>query len=146
MAPIFLGVVLFTILYLIFNSGKKTKTVKCSQLDADSNNNVSEMSNVNASQYSVKPVSYDYNDYLLSTSLEKGVISSHKQFVDDKQHTTTGPSAMSVLSSDVFDVPFVGLRRPNTSDIYVDPEARQVPSAEEWQYPSNKKYDRHGLY
>jgi hypothetical protein len=92
------------------------------------------------------PVVNDYNSYLLNTGLEKAVVDSHKRFVDDVQRTTTGASAQSVLSGDVFDVPFVGLRRPNLQDVYVDPNSRSVPTAEQWQMPGGNRYYRCGLF
>lgn len=93
----------------------------------------------------LKPINNDYNDYLLSSGLEKSVIDSHRQFVNDIQQTTNGPSAQTVLSSEIYDNPFVGLRRPDLN-IYVDPNARQVTSTEQWQYPGATKYDSTGLF
>jgi hypothetical protein len=92
-----------------------------------------------------KPVIDDYNDYLLTAGLESSVVDSHRQFVSDIQKTTTGASAQTVMSGDVLDNPFVGLRRPNYN-VAVDPNARQVPSAFAHQYSKNSRYDHSGLF
>ncbi len=141
MSSLVLGIILIAVLYLIFSSTKKTQ---CPLFLKRGNvvKNIQPAVNSNSEHNVIN----DYGDYIRSTSLEKGVIDSHKQFVDDSHHTTTGASARSVLSGDVYDVPFVGLRRPNTQDIYVDPEARQVTTAETWQYPSDTRYDKCGLF
>ncbi len=105
---------------------------------------VAQRSYMKSAPEDVETATGDYNDYLLSTGLEKGVIESHNQFVNDIQ-TTTGASAQTVLSSDVYDNPFVGLRRPNMN-VYIDPESRQVPTAEQWQYPTSSRYSNSGLF
>lgn len=141
MGSLILGAILLVVLYLIMapdTKGKKSARSAASKAP---------IGQVARNQYvQAAPVMEDYNDYLLSTGLERGVIDSHRQFVDDIQQTTTGASAMTELSGDNYDVPFVGLRRPQLDRIYVDPNARTVTSSETWQYPNSTKYDRCGLY
>jgi hypothetical protein len=94
-----------------------------------------------------EPLYQDYNDYLLSAGLEKSVVNSHNQFVNDisNTHATSGSSKMTELSGDVNDNPYVGLRRPDYN-VNIDENARQVPSASAYQYPSNSRYDKGGLF
>jgi hypothetical protein len=146
MTSLVLGIVLLAVLYLIFTSRKTPPRGGRPQSAVHAGKAFGKVAGSNVNLNNVRPVMDDYNDYILSTGLEKGVIDSHKQFVDDVHHTTTGASATSVLSGDIYDVPFVGLRRPNTRDVYVDPDARQVTSAETWQYPSDTRYDKCGLF
>ncbi len=146
MTSLILGIVLIAVLYLIFTSRKKSANARRPSSSILTRAAPGIISGKSVNPNSVLPVMDDYNDYILSSGLEKSVIDSHNQFVSDIHHTTTGASAMSVLSGDVFDVPFVGLRRPNTRDIYVDPDARQVTTAETWQYPSDTRYDKCGLF
>lgn len=78
-------------------------------------------------------VGADYSNYVLNTGLDQSVIESHRRFTDDLQNSTARTSSMQTeLSSDVYDNPWVGLRRPNT-DVKVSKEARQVPTADQFQ-------------
>lgn len=87
-----------------------------------------------------------YEDYLIGAGLSQSVVDSHRRFVDDIQQTTTGASVQTELSGDVYDHSFVGLRRPDFSAIYVDPESRTVPGASDDQMPTGTRYDKCGLY
>lgn len=146
MAPLLLGVILIVIFYFIFAStGKSQKQKRTAAVVGAASSVAKNLQNPYRSTYS-PPVMSDYNDYLLSTGLEQSVISSHKQFVNDIQNTTTGASAMSIYSEEPETTNWVGLRRPNYQDIYIDPNARQVPSVEQSQMPNNKQYNKCGLF
>lgn len=138
MAPLILGVILFVVIYLIFHSSRKSKKVIESRTRAPARS-----FKLDAGP---RPIIDDYNDYLLSTGLEQGVVDSHRQFVNDIQHTTTGASSRTIFSEEPDLAPWVGLRRPNYQSVNIDPNSRQVPSVEQYQMPSNYKYDRCGLY
>jgi hypothetical protein len=87
----------------------------------------------------------DYNDYLLNTGLEQSVVDSHNKFTEGITTTTSGASAMTEVSHDDNLVPWYGLRRPR-NDVYIDPNAREVPSVYQKQLSKNKKYSSCGLY
>jgi hypothetical protein len=146
MAPLILGVILLVVLYLIFvPTGKSSRRHSPKSTNARVNKLENEV-HMNVPTRNLRPISHDYSDYLLTAGLEQSVIDSHRQFVNDIAHTTTGASARTVKSGDEFDVTFVGLRRPQLDQIYVDPNSRTVTSAETWQYPTSTKYDKCGLF
>lgn len=136
-----LFVLILLVAYMLLNQNEKPKREK----PVSSCPSNVDRSFMGSSNPTMTPVIDDYNDYLLTAGLEKSVVDSHRQFVNDIAQTTTGASAQTVLSGDIMDNPFVGLRRPDYR-VEVDPNARQVPSAEQWQYPTSTKYDRSGLF
>ncbi len=136
MGPLLILVILIVVYMLFKPTAGQKKKQSCA---------MASRSDMNASHPESSPLLNDYNEYLLTAGLDRGVIDSHKQFVNDVAQTTSGASTLTALSGDVDDNKWVGLRRPNYN-VYVDPEARQVTSAEQWQYPNAKRYDSSGLF
>ena len=93
----------------------------------------------NKNLYEPVPGYEDYDNFLLNVGVDEQVIKSHKEFSDEINHNSTGSSSQTVLSGDVYDNPWVGLRRPSTN-VTVSDGARQVPSAYQQQYPSTSRY------
>ena len=85
----------------------------------------------------------DYDNYLLNVGVDEEVVKSHKQFSDEINKNSTGSSSQTILSGDVFDNPWVGLRRPSTN-VKVSDDARMVPSAYQEQYPTTSRYYKCG--
>lgn len=71
---------------------------------------------------------FSFNDYLVNQGLEKNVIDSHRMYVDESLHSTTGASVETVRDDDNDVNPRVGLRRTNYFDTYALPDARTVHS------------------
>lgn len=138
-----LGIILIVIIYIIFSNGKKA-TKKQKPLKAAVAAGVA--AGAVMPRFQVEEDSDDYNDYLLNSSIEQGVVDSHNQFVNDIKHTTTGASAQTVFSEEPDLVPWVGLRRPAYDKVYVDPNSRQVPSIYQSQLPSSNQYSKCGLF
>jgi hypothetical protein len=69
-----------------------------------------------------------YSDYLLSAGVEKSVVDSHKQFVDEIHHKTTGASTETVRDDSNDVNPRWGLRKTNYFDAVSGVDARTTSS------------------
>lgn len=91
------------------------------------------------------PSASNYNEYMISTGLEAGVVSSHKEFTDETHNKTTGASAETVFSHDDSVVPSWGLRR-RSANIPINPNSREVPSQTNEQLADNTQEFKYGLF
>lgn len=91
------------------------------------------------------PSATNYNEYMISTGLEAGVVDSHKEFTDETQNKTTGASAETVFSHDDSIVPSWGLRR-RSAQIPINPNSREVPSQTNEQLADNSQEFKYGLF
>jgi len=91
------------------------------------------------------PSATNYNEYMISTGLESGVVDSHKEFVDETHNKTTGASAETVFSHDDAIVPSWGLRR-RSAQIPINPNSREVPSQTNEQLADNSQQFKYGLF
>jgi hypothetical protein len=91
------------------------------------------------------PSADNYNEYMISTGLESGVVSSHKEFVDETQNKTSGASTETVFSHDDSIVPSWGLRR-HSAAIPINPNSREVPSQTNEQLADNAQPFKYGLF
>lgn len=69
-----------------------------------------------------------YSDFLLNAGIEKTVMDSHRQFVDEIQHKTTGASTETVRDDDNDVNPRWGLRKTNYFDATAGADARVTSS------------------
>lgn len=102
--------------------------------------------NINVPVKSLTPVDYDFNDYVLSSGVDKSVVDSHRRFTSQIQKSTTGASTLTELSGDVYATPFVGLRRPDMQRIPIDANARTVPSEDQAVMPPGNRLYKCGLF
>lgn len=91
------------------------------------------------------PSATNYNEYMISTGLESGVVDSHKEFTDETQNKTTGASSETVFSHDDAIVPSWGLRR-RSAQIPINPNSREVPSQTNEQLADNSQEFKYGLF
>ena len=141
-STVILAIFLVILLYVIFNDMGKSKK----QGAGTSMKSVLPMPFKRAAVHA--PTSDDYNEYIVNAGLEQSVIDSHRKFAEDMNQKTSGASAQTTFSHD--EDPsgngWRGLRRPDYSGIYMDPNAREVPSTYKEQMPKNRKYNKCGLF
>lgn len=88
----------------------------------------------------------DYNQYMVTNTLESSVLSSHRNYAADLANTTKGASSRTVKSNLELDNPTYGLRLV-PAYVPVSANARTVPSQTEENIRENSKVgNKFGLF
>lgn len=82
---------------------------------------------------------FDYNDVAQYMSLEPGIFESHRQYTQDMNASTSGPSMLPERDDRNDLIPWV-FRPPDYRSVYADETARQVQTEEPSQMASRQYY------
>jgi hypothetical protein len=138
-SSLILGALLIVVLYMICSNSSRQQRRPALMPSIDGNLESTRQKLDNYSFAVSGSPAGDYSDVVMQMALEPSVLKSHQQFITDTSANTSGASPMSVRDDDNNLVPWVGIRRPEFN-VYVDPNARTVPTEMPYQMPDNSRY------